>query len=103
MKTTHKLLAMLFIVGAAAHAQVAPEATAGTAYMNYIFRYSQTAEFGQRLGDWQTSSLSGSVQYHNGNERLPLQLNYTGGYTWTIVGPGYTDRSLPAHATIAGH
>ena len=89
MKTTHKLLAILLIAGAAAHAQVVPEATASSAYMNYAVRYSQTAEFGTNFGDLQTSSLSGSMQYKNGKERLPLQMRYIGGYTWTITGPSY--------------
>ena len=66
------------------------QATAGTvlANLNYTLRYSQTAEFGQRLGDWQTSSTFRiSCNITNGNERLPFTMNYTGGYTWTIVGP----------------
>jgi len=94
MKTTLKLLAFLFTVGAAAHAQVEPAATGPggppvSGNLKYSFRYSQTAEFGSSLGDWQTSNVSASVDYANSKERLPFSLDYGGGYTWTITGPSY--------------
>jgi hypothetical protein len=95
MKAPCKALAFLFIACAAAHAQVVPAATgprglplAGT--LHYAFRYSQTAEFGTSLGDWQTATPSASLDYTNGNERLPFSLTYGGGYTWTINGPSYS-------------
>ena len=73
MKTTLKLLAFLFTVATAAHAQVAPEATAGTAELHYSARYAQNAEFlGGSLGDSQNAILSGNVDYTNGVKRLPF-------------------------------
>jgi hypothetical protein len=89
MKTTLTFLAFLFTVCAAADAQVAPAATAGGANLSYVVRYSQTAEFGSSLGDWQTSNASAEVDYANGKGRLPFSLNYGGGYTWTLAGPTY--------------
>ena len=89
MKTTLKLLAILFTVGAAAHAQVAPAATAGPANLDYTVRYSETAGFSSTTGDWQTITPSGSVDYANGKLRHLLNLNYVGGYIWTSGGPNY--------------
>jgi hypothetical protein len=89
MKTTLTFLAFLFTVCAAANAQVVPAGTAGAATLNYSLRYSQTAEFGSSLGDWQTSNASAEVDYANGKGRLPFSLNYGGGYTWTLAGPTY--------------
>jgi hypothetical protein len=95
MKTTLKILAFLFAVCAASHAQVAPAATGPRGGLpvgpnfHYAFRYSQTAQFGGNTGNWQTSSPSASVEYTNGNERRPFALDYGGGYTWTLTGPTY--------------
>jgi hypothetical protein len=77
-----------------ARAQVVPEATGPaklplSGNLNYTLRYSQTAEFGGSLGDWQTGSISGSVNYSNGTSRRPFSLNYGGGYTKTYTGPDY--------------
>ena len=74
MKTTLKLLAFLFTVCAAAHAQVAPAATGpGSGQrLNYSLHYSQTAEFGSSLGDWQTANASGDVGLRERHKRLPL-------------------------------
>ncbi len=95
MKTTHKLLAILFTVSTAAYGQVVPEATGPrglpvTGNLDYTFRYTQTAEFGSTLGNWQTSNASAQVDYANGKERLPFNLTYGGGYTWTETGPTYS-------------
>ena len=95
MKTTLKILAFLFAVCAASHAQVAPAATGPRGglpvgpNLHFAFRYAQTAQFGGNTGNWQTSSPSASVEYTNGNERLPFTLNYAGGYIWTLTGPTY--------------
>ncbi len=92
MKTTLKLLAFLITVAAAAHAQVAPEAKAGTAELHYSVRYAQNAEFfGSSLGDSQNSVLSGNLDYRNGVKRLPFALTYGGGYGWNIAGTDYDD------------
>ena len=79
---------------AATGAQVVPDATgpgnplpAGN--LSYSVRYMQTAEFGGYLGDWQTSALSGAVDYSNGKQRFPFSMEYGGGYNWTIAGPSY--------------
>jgi hypothetical protein len=57
--------------------------------LHYALRYSQTAEFGGGLGDWQTGTISGSVDYSNGKDRHPFNLSYGGGYTKTFTGPDY--------------
>jgi hypothetical protein len=89
MKETLTLLALLFTVGAAAHAQVAPAATMGAAGLTYTFRYSELAAFGGSYGDRQTITPSASVAYANGEERHPFDLRYSGGYTWSIAGESY--------------
>jgi len=89
MKTTLKLVVLLCAVCAAAEAQVAPAAAVGAAYLNYSFHYAQTAEIGGELGDWQMSNFSGDISFANGSGRLPLVLEYGGGYSWTIAGPSY--------------
>jgi hypothetical protein len=61
----------------------------GAAHLYYNLNYAQTAEFGGSLGDWQMLSPSASVDYANGNNRLPFDLKYTGGYTETLSGPTY--------------
>jgi hypothetical protein len=95
MKTTFKLLAFLITVCAAVAAQVVPEATAGrglpvSGTLHYDLRYSQSADFGSTLGDWQTANASADANYANGKANLPFSLNYGGGYTWTLAGPGYS-------------
>ena len=95
MKTICKLLAMLFMTCSAAHPQVVPAATSPgglpvTGSLHFAFRYSQTAEFGSSMGDWQTSAPSASVNYANENQRHPFSLGYSGGYTWTLTGPSYS-------------
>ncbi len=94
MKTTLRLLAFLFTFGAVACAQVVPEATGParlpiSGNLNYSLRYSQTAEFGNLYGNWQTSGFSGSASYANGKEHLPFSLTFSGGDTWAITGVPY--------------
>jgi hypothetical protein len=94
MKMTFKLLVFLFTVSAAVTAQVVPEAEAGHGlpvhgYFHYDLRYSQTADFGSGLGNYQTANASGDADYRNRKETVPFTLNYGGGYTWTLSGPSY--------------
>jgi len=89
MKTKLIILALLIAVGAAARAQVEPSAVTGPAHLQYVFRYSESAYVGSTYGDRQTISPSGSISYLNGEERHPFTLKYSGGYTWSIAGPGY--------------
>jgi hypothetical protein len=94
MKTTLKLVAIFLTGCAGAYAQVVPEATGPaklpvSGNLHYALRYSQTAEFGGGLGDWQTGTISGSVDYSNGTDRHPFNLSYDGGYTKTFTGPDY--------------
>jgi len=78
-----------------AHAQSPPALTRTinpphlSGRFSYTLHYSQNAEFGSSLGDWQTSSASGAADFANSSTRLPFSLNYGGGYTWTLAGPGY--------------
>jgi hypothetical protein len=94
MNKIHFIFALLFTVGTAASAQVEPAATGPrnplpSGDLSYSARYSQSAEFGSDIGNYQISTLSGDVDYANGNERHPFSLSYGGGYTWNISGPGY--------------
>ena len=90
MKTTFTLLALLLTVAAAAHGQTSPEATAGTAELQYSARYSQSAAFyGGSLGDSQEAILSGNLNYANGFKRRPLTVTFGGGYNWNIAGTAY--------------
>ena len=92
MKTTLTLLAFLFTVATAAHAQVSPQATAGTAVLQYSARYAQSASFyGGSLGDSQSAILSGNVEYANGFKHRPFSLTFGGGYSWNIAGTSYGD------------
>jgi len=92
MKTTLTLSAFLFTVATAAHAQVLPQATAGTAVLQYSARYAQSAEFyGGSLGDSQSAIVSGDVEYSNGFKRRPFSLTFGGGYSWNIAGTSYGD------------
>lgn len=94
MKTICTLLGISFAC-AAVHSQVAPAGTVPgglpvSGNVHYAFRYSQTAEFGSSMGDWQTATPSVSLDYSSENERHPFSLNYSGGYTWTLAGPSYS-------------
>jgi hypothetical protein len=94
MKTPLGLFALLFTFCAVAYAQVVPEATGParlpiSGNLNYSLRYSQTAEFGDLYGNWQTGGLSGSANYANGKEALPFSLTFGGGYTAAISGVPY--------------
>jgi hypothetical protein len=95
MKTTLAMTSLLIAICAGMHAQVVPAANGPgwpsiSGNLHYSLRYSQTAEFGSNLGDWQTSTAAASVDYTNGKERLPFSLTYGGGYTWTLAGPSDT-------------
>jgi hypothetical protein len=92
---TCKHLVISLVVSASCYAQVVPAATGPgglplNGELHYAFRYSQAAQFGSSLGDWQTSSPSVSLSYENENQRHPFSLNYGGGYTWTLTGPKYS-------------
>jgi hypothetical protein len=89
MKTTLTLLTLLFIVAIAAHAQVAPEATSGTASLDYSLNYAQTTTFSSAFGDQQRSTASGDLDYANGSVRLPFRANVAGGLGWTEAGTSY--------------
>jgi hypothetical protein len=92
MKMAFKLLTLLFTIATAARAQVAPEAAAGTAELQYSARYAQNAVFlGSNPGDSQNAILSGNVDYRNGVKHLPFALTYAGGYAWNIAGISYGD------------
>jgi hypothetical protein len=92
MKKTLTLLAFLFTVATAAHAQILPQATAGTAVLQYSARYAQSAGFyGGSLGDSQSAIVSGDVEYSNGFKRRPFSLTFGGGYSWNIAGTSYGD------------
>jgi len=88
MKTTLILLAFLFTVAATSHAQVAPEATAGTASLGYSLNYAQTATI-SGYGNQQRSTASGILDYANGSVRLPFQVTVAGGFGWTEAGTSY--------------
>jgi hypothetical protein len=94
MKTTHLTFALLLAIATAAYGQVEPAATGPrnplpTGDLSYSARYSQTAEFGSDLGNYQTATFSGNVDYTNGKQRHPFSLDYGGGYTLGISGPAY--------------
>lgn len=55
----------------------------------YAVRYSQAAQFGGGMGDWQTGTISGSLSYTNGSQHRPFSVQYGGGYNATISGPSY--------------
>ncbi len=106
MKTTLTLMALLFTVAAATRAQTSPEATAGTAELQYSARYSQSAAFyGGSLGNSQEALLSGNLEYANGFKRRPFTLTFGGGYNWNIAGTAYGDgpfENLAISQGIAG-
>ncbi len=87
MKRSHTVLAIFFIVGAAAKAQVVPAVTGPTGLpvsgtLSYDLRYSQTAQFGDNQNDQQWSFASGDMSYANMGQRLPFRMQYGGGYGW---------------------
>lgn len=94
MKQHVNLVALFLAVATGAAAQVKPAATGfglpiPTGNLRYSIRYAQTVQFGGTLGDWQTSVLSGSLNFATPNQRHPLSLDYGGGYNWASFGPGY--------------
>jgi hypothetical protein len=91
MKTTFKFVAIFLAASPSLLAQAAPGATAGSADLHYAFRYSQNAQFGGDLGDWQTVTPSAELDYSNGRDRHLFSLTYSGGYTSTVRGPSYGD------------
>lgn len=105
MKKIVQFAAIVLAACSYAHAQVVPEATGPSKLplsgnLNYALRYSQTAQFGGGLGDWQTGSISGSVDYTNGTSRHPFSMGYGGGYTKTYTGPSY-DTGVFQHLFIS--
>ena len=89
MKTILKLVAILLTVCAVAPAQVVPQASAGPAILQYALRYSQSGVFQSgNQTSWQTNA-SAEVDFANGFKRFPFNLNYGGGYTWSLDGPSY--------------
>ena len=94
MKTIYQILIFLIAVHGAAIAQVVPAATgpetipAGRS-LEYAVRYGQTAQFSTTFPTMVLGTGSGSVTFINGSERRPFTAEYSGGYTWTISGPGF--------------
>lgn len=89
MKETFKFVVIFMAVCTSLLAQVAPGAAVGNADLRYSFRYSQSANFGGGLGDWQSISPSAELGYSNGNSKHLFSLDYTGGYNSTVDGPSY--------------
>src|ERR1035438_9555676 len=93
MKTTYTLLAMAFSFSVAVNGQVVPAATGPgglgiSGDLQYSMRYTQSAEHESDGTNYQTAKASADVEYANEKERLPFSLNYVGGYSWTLDGPG---------------
>lgn len=92
MKASYTLLAILFMVGSMARAQVVPAATgpaglpvSGT--LHYDLRYSQTEQFyGGSIGVVQRGIASGEAAYANSSAVRPFELTYSGGDIWNISG-----------------
>jgi hypothetical protein len=106
MKTWLALLVIPAAVYSTLHAQVVPGGTGVATNFSYVVRYSQTAHFGGDLGNWQTASPSGEVDFRNGHHRTPFSLIYAGGYTLTLSGPtqystGFFQR-LSLHQVLSG-
>ena len=96
MKAISRLLTFCLLSSVPVVAQVAPAAfgsgqapTAGTQRLIYAFRYAQTAQIYTQSTNVQASSLSGTLDYANRHQRYPFSVDYGGGYTWTLSGPGY--------------
>jgi hypothetical protein len=106
MKTWLALLVVSAAVCLTSRAQVVPGGTGVATNFSYVVRYSQTAHFGGDLGNWQTASPSGEVDFRNGHHRTPFSLIYAGGYTSTLTGPtqystGFFQR-LSVHQMMSG-
>ena len=106
MKTCLALLAVPAVVCSTSHAQVVPTGTGNATNFSYVLRYSQIAHLGGSLGDWQTATPSGEVDYRNGHHKTPFVLTYAGGYAWTLSGPtqystGFFQR-LSLHQVVSG-
>ena len=106
MKTWLALLAVPAAVCSTSHAQVVPGGTGVATNFSYVLRYSQTAHFGEGIGNWQTATPSGEVDFSNGHHKTPFFLIYAGGYTWTFSGPSqYSTGSfqrLSVHQVMSG-
>ena len=112
MKMKLHILAILFAVCASAYAQVLPEASGRnglplTGNLDYSVRYSETADFGSALGNWETSNASASVRYANAKQRLPFSLTYGGGYNWSTgnsaYGSGFFENLTLSQGIIGRH
>ncbi len=95
MKTLLKIAVILLFASAVGQTQVVPTATGPSGpplggHLQVTLRYAESVETGSELGDWQTGSPSGTLNYTNGKVRLPFSVDYTGGYTFTVAGPGYS-------------
>ena len=106
MKVWLALLAVLAAVCSTLNAQVAPAGTGVATNFSYVIRYGQTAHLGEGLGNWQTATPSGEVDFTNGHRKTPFSLIYAGGYTWTLTGPtqystGFFQR-LSLHQVMEG-
>jgi hypothetical protein len=106
MKIWLALLAVPAAVCSTLHAQVVSAGTGVATNFSYVLRYGQTAHFGESLGNWQTATPSGEVDYTNGHRKTPFSLIYAGGYTWTFSGPtqystGFFQR-LSLHQVMSG-
>ena len=94
MKTALIFLMLAMAVCSSANAQVVPAATGPTAPTvigkpTYAVRYAEGAQFMTGQSSWQTSTVSGTLDYASASERHPFALDYAGGYTWTLTGPAY--------------
>jgi len=87
MKAWLALVAVPAALCSTLHAQVAPAGTGVATNFSYVLRYAQTAHFEAGLGNWQTATPSGEVDFRNGHRKTPFSLIYAGGYTWTLTGP----------------
>lgn len=95
MKSSYAILAILWLAGTAARAQVVPDVNrpkplpvSGT--LRYDLRYSQTAQFyGGTQGNTQDSVLSGDLTYANLSHSSPFSVTYSGGDLWNISGSSY--------------
>ena len=97
MITALTILALLFPVVTAVHAQVqiVPAATCTLcvpeprppAGLRYSLRYAQNANFlGNNRGDSLDTILSGNLEYRNSVKGLPFSLTFAGGYSWNLAG-----------------
>ncbi len=94
MKQIAYIALTICCLGSTAYAQVAPSASGSTVAsaargMQYAFRYAENALLSPQYGNQQTSVVSGSVAYANRNQEKPFNMDYAGGYTWALSGPGY--------------